>query len=104
MKKHIEAVHEGKRPYTCHICGLGAKVKSQLQSHIAAVHEKKKPFKCTLCDRSFFNRPHLKKHQDVHENVRPHSCHICDAKFKRKHHLGTHLKTIHGSVKDEDDG
>ena len=43
----------------------------------------------------------MKIHQnEQHENVRPHSCNICDAKFKRKDHLGTHLKTIHGSVKE----
>ena len=96
-------VHEGKRPYACHVCGLTCKSKSHLNTHIRSVHEKEKLFQCKFCDRSFFDRAHLKKHQDVHDDFRPHKCHICDKTFKRKHHLGTHLKTIHESTEKSKD-
>ena len=54
LKTHIEMVHEGKRPFTCSICGLSLATKGNIKMHIPSVHEKFKPNKCSICESSFF--------------------------------------------------
>ena len=95
LRQHISIVHERKRPFACHICGLRCIRESILKYHIDSVHEQKKPIKCEICCKGFASIHQLRKHQDSHENIRPHKCQICDAKFKRKYHLKNHMKTIH---------
>ena len=43
-----EAVHEGKKPFKCDICGAKFAVKQGLKNHVESVHEGKKPFKCDM--------------------------------------------------------
>ena len=50
MKRHIESVHEGKKPFKCETCEYTYSQKSHLNQHVAKVHEGKKPFKCQICD------------------------------------------------------
>ena len=45
LTKHIECVHEGKKPFKCIICDYSAASKSYLNIHVEAVHEQKRPFK-----------------------------------------------------------
>ena len=40
LKKHIEAVHEGKKPHKCVICEATFTQKTSLKKHITNVHEK----------------------------------------------------------------
>ena len=53
LKKHIESVHEGKKPFKCNICDVSFSQKHNLETHVVSVHEGKKPFKCDKCDSSF---------------------------------------------------
>ena len=72
MKKHIETVHEGKKPHLCSICGSGFPSNKNLKRHISAVHDKDKLFTCVLCGVSFARKDNLKAHvSSVHEGIKP---------------------------------
>ena len=60
LNNHIQSVHEGKKPFQCHICNNSFTLRSSLSKHIKSVHEKLKPYKCKDCDNSFAQSAHLK--------------------------------------------
>ena len=39
LKRHIREVHEGKRPYACHMCGLAFSQSGNLKTHIRGKHK-----------------------------------------------------------------
>ena len=96
LKRHIETLHEDTTVTICHLCGKTLKCEKTMRAHFARVHEKKKPYQCEICEKMFFDRGHLKIHNDKHFDIRPHKCYKCDKKFKRKNHMKTHLEMIHG--------
>ena len=53
LKKHIESVHDKKKPFKCDISDQSYSQIFDLKKHIKSVHEKKKPFKSEICDHSF---------------------------------------------------
>ena len=72
IKKHIECIHEGKKPFSCPVCSSAFFRKRHLQKHIESVHEGKKPFLCHVCSAAFTQKPHLKLHINrVHEGEKP---------------------------------
>ena len=55
LRKHIEFVREGKKPFRCDICDVKFAEKGTLDNHIRTVHEKpkhidetKKVFHCQM--------------------------------------------------------
>jgi hypothetical protein len=50
MKKHIESVHERKKPLKSDICDYSFSQKQDTNKHVASVYEGKKPFKCDICE------------------------------------------------------
>ena len=50
LKKHIESVHDQKKPFKYDICDQTYYQYFDLKKHIKSVHEKKNPFKCEICD------------------------------------------------------
>ena len=46
MKKHIESVHEKKKPHKCTECDKSFAFKNDVGKHIDGVHKKLKPFLC----------------------------------------------------------
>ena len=44
LKRHIEMVHEGKKPFECAVCSSEFSQKGDLKRHIGMVHEGKKSF------------------------------------------------------------
>merc|ERR1711956_118788 len=72
LKRHIDSVHEGKRPHLCTICGSSFAENRKLQIHIAAVHKKEKPFSCHLCGANFARKDKVNAHiKAVHEGIKP---------------------------------
>ena len=68
ISRHILAVHEGKKPYICELCGEGFSQSQNLAIHISTVHEKNKPYHCDLCGVSYAEKRSLKKHSlNVHK-------------------------------------
>ena len=39
LKRHIEAVHENRKPHKCSFCDYSCSQKNDLNTHIASVHE-----------------------------------------------------------------
>ena len=100
LQRHIESVHEGKRPFKCDHCELRFSEKRNVKKHISAVHEKQKPFNCGSCDSKFATKTTLKLHTDVvHEGKKPYGCIECEAKFATRNKLETHHSAVHGGIK-----
>ena len=53
LTRHVNEVHEGKKPNKCTQCGKCFSRKPELNRHITVIDEKKKPFNCDICDASF---------------------------------------------------
>ena len=56
LTKHIESVHNQKKPdrcYICEICNDTFEQKVELRMHIDSIHEMKKPFNCHICGLKF---------------------------------------------------
>ena len=106
MNRHIEVVHEGKRPYKCLTCGKDFSMSGNLKKHVKA-HERKKlqpkvikPWACDLCDASFGEKGKLKRHtESVHEGKKPFSCAFCDSRFSQKKGLESHVDSVHEEKK-----
>ena len=89
LKRHIVAVHEGKKPYQCRICNECFLINSERKNHIETVHDGKNMFNCSICTENCSDKNMLKTHnKTTHGRSKPHSCTICDATFV----LGSHLK------------
>ena len=67
LKKHIDLVHEGKKPYGCPTCNKAFGRSQTLKDHILSVHEKNS-HKCSFCDLSLTSLQNLRRHiKYVHE-------------------------------------
>ena len=70
LKRHLESVHEGIKPFKCNICGKGSASNGEMKKHVETVHEGKKPFKCTTCNSCYTRKTTLNKHiKSVHESM-----------------------------------
>ena len=54
---HIQAVHNGGKPFGCKLSGLDFQTEKDFKMHIQAVH--RKPFDCKLCGLDFQTEKHL---------------------------------------------
>ena len=52
LQKHIEQIHEGKRPYECKVCQKRFSQKINLQTHTVSVHERKRSYQCNICSKT----------------------------------------------------
>ena len=65
-------------PIKCDICDKAFREKSKLNKHIDAVHEEKKPFTSAQCEAKFAKKSHLDEHvSSVHDRKKPFECEIC---------------------------
>ena len=71
LKKHIEAVHEGNRPFICEFCDKTFSDKARLNRHVSNVHKAKEMFKCSVCDLGFARKYLLTKHLDKIHDITP---------------------------------
>ena len=53
LKKHVEAVHEGIKPFKCSVCDVKFANKQNLKKHIETIHEGIKSFKRTMVQQWF---------------------------------------------------
>ena len=53
LKKHVEAVHEGIKPFKCSVCDVKFANEQNLKTHIETIHEGIKSFKRTMVQQWF---------------------------------------------------
>lgn len=92
LYKHIDIVHQSKRPYQCAVCNKGFLVRSHLTEHMRT-HTKEKPYICTYCNKTFSAANSLKRHEKIHTNDRPHKCTDCEKSFITIGDLKKHMRT-----------
>jgi transposase-like protein len=97
---HINAVHDGKKPFKCSLCDAEFVQKSVFNRHMKEVHERQRPHKCDLCDASFFSKSGVTKHKEsVHQGKKPHMCNLCGSSFSEKGNLNQHVAQVHEGKK-----
>ena len=64
LKRHIECVHEGSKPYACDLCDKAYTQSQALVEHKVKVH-KLLPYKCSLCPEGYPQRKDLIDHLGV---------------------------------------
>ena len=69
MKKHVQSVHEKKKPFKCDICDYSCSNKNVLKKHVTAVHDEKQPFKFEICDKCFAHISNMFMSKSSHSNV-----------------------------------
>ena len=57
--KSKSSFHGEEKPFKCKFCDVGYKQKTGLALHVALVHEGKKVFTCEICGISFFTKRFL---------------------------------------------
>ena len=58
---HIKSIHERKR-YECTICNASLTTKAKLRKHIEFVREGKKPFRCDICNNEPARKSQMNQH------------------------------------------
>ncbi len=66
LKRHVQGVHEGARPFQCTVAGCGKTftTSGSLKAHVQGVHDGARPFKCTVegCGKTFARSGSLQGH------------------------------------------
>ena len=105
MRRHVAAVHEGKRPHVCGYCSKTFSYKCTLATHIKTVHEGQRPHQCPICPANFVDKrnlqthidtQHLGKEKEVKDKV---NCTTCGSSFSSKYTLEAHIATVHEGKK-----
>lgn len=110
LKRHVEGVHKGIKPFVCDLCGKSFKYITGLKDH-KLVHTDECPFECPVCQRCFKNKARLKVttagkvlvplfntnpfqiHSDTH-SANIYECSICGMKLKTRRTFNKH-KLVH---------
>lgn len=106
LLRHIDTVHEGKKPFKCRFCEYCSAAKHVLKEHEISIHLQKKPFKCNFCEAEFAIQSDLKGHiitaherkqpiQPVYERPRCFQCHFCAKRFDLQASLDGHIISVH---------
>ena len=95
LRKH-ERLHEGRKPYSCHIdqCECAFVKKTQLYTHLKREHKVDTPFTCDICSSNFTTQAHLSRHkQRVHFST--FMCTDCFQIFDKFSALNKHISKVH---------
>ena len=68
--RYQNAVHDGKKPFKCHLFGACFGQRQSMKIHVESVHEGRKPFDCRICQKSFATKGKLDRHSTtVHRGM-----------------------------------
>ncbi|VEN41654.1 unnamed protein product [Callosobruchus maculatus] len=79
---HIRT-HTSDTPFECKDCFKRFRHQSSLKRHVEVVHEGLKPFKCEICGKDFATLQRVTEHTHIHTGERPYSCKYCGLTFKK---------------------
>ena len=88
FERHL-AVHSLSRPYRCHICDVGFKLKVHLKKHNLYRHNSDYPCQCRVCGKPFKDSSAVRLHERIHSTARPFQC-ACGKSFKTRENLWGH--------------
>jgi len=88
FERHL-AVHSLNRPYRCHICDVGFKLKVHLKKHNLYRHNSDYPCQCRVCGKPFKDSSAVRLHERIHSSARPFQC-ACGKSFKTRENLWGH--------------
>ena len=101
LRRHIDAVHGGKKDFLCNICNMTFTQISGYDKHQRSVHENpstQKKYSVTNARKRFFYKTDLAYHIFVDHDGNRFQCEECNATFTRKFGLSTHRKTVHMKI------
>lgn len=64
-------------------CNKEYKNKFNLKRHMQMIHLGKKPFCCKICNQSFVSKQNLREHAFIHSGIKPYKCSYCGKKFRQ---------------------
>ena len=96
LQRHIETVHEGKRPIEqCPICGKEFRGSGYLKTHIDAIHNKIRKWKCEHCPLDFAHKQGFIDHvESIHKGLKW-QCMYCEKSYPQRQALKRHKYTKH---------
>ena len=86
--KHM-ITHSEARPYKCHLCDIGFKLKVHLKKHNLYRHSDEYPCECSICGKKFKDSSAVRLHERIHSTDRPFKCE-CGKSFKTRENLWGH--------------
>lgn len=102
LKRHVDTVHLGLRPFQCGQCDETFGLNATLVRHIKLRHAKSESYKCTHCDHISTTPGNLKEHIDaMHLKLQKYKCNLCTDTFTRAGGLTTHINKVHLGLKPE---
>ena len=64
--------------FKCDICGSQFKTKQNITNHVNAVHNGLKPYICPICPLIFAYQTHVRQHvKEVHDKIKCFNCGNC---------------------------
>ncbi|XP_072382253.1 uncharacterized protein [Diabrotica undecimpunctata] len=91
-----EPVSQYKTNYKCYICSKYFSDKYTLQRHVMAVHNEEKSFTCKECNISLKTPDSLRKHMQIHTDEDMFECRVCSKKFRKKYLHDDHMRSHTG--------
>ena len=86
MKRHTDAIHDGKKDYKCVYCARSFSRPDTLKQHVNTFHNDYKNYKCESCGKSFSQASNLKIHiHTIHEGRKNYICKLCSKSFSQAH-------------------
>ena len=109
LNRHVQGVHEGKKPFECSICNIKFARRDYLKKHVSVHDTKKKQFNCSICNVSFTEEKELQMHVESSHKIgklyvrfEAHGEYaICDTNFTKKRKNKNTTEFIHVEKKTE---
>lgn len=94
IKRHFLSMNQTKREQ-CSICGQSFSTQLNLRRHIQTIHEGLKPYACPICQKQFTSQHYVKTHMTHHKGERKFKCKFCDLTYRDPGSASGHMRKFH---------